>query len=344
MVLKIKIILSILALLILVAVVAVTFQSSGEVVDTPSSDALIIESSENEVKPLLEGVVEKDAQSHSELTSADDSSLDERTVPAEDDSHVEPLNVLVDDVQNSSADRAQESQVNTTLEGSAPADAGYSSTVIGILGLSLIVNIILAATALALFRWRKLIVNDQQTLMPESWVKTFASSINKLGESVGQLSSFSASNRTKISDLAEILDTLQRSLDVKDQEIKRYKQGYDAHLYKRFLSKFILTTEALRQSLEKDELVKSDYESILFRLEDAIEDCGVIVHDIEIGSDYRELGGLVMDNPPLVSTEDASQVFKVASLVRSAYILSSGGDDQVIIPAKITVYSDSKGD
>lgn len=233
--------------------------------------------------------------------------------------------------------------VKSAIELSPVSTSETSSIVILVLCLSVAANLMLAAIALYFFRWRTLVVNDQNTLMPERWVTGFVSSIDKLGDVIQQLTQFSASNRSNINNIAEILDTLQRSLDDKDQEIKRYKRGYDSHLYKKFISKFVLISETLRQILDKDEFSKSEGENIHFRLQDALDDCGVTTKEIEAGLDYINLGSLVTDNPRLIEAEDSSQAFKVAECLRPAFILSTAGDDQVIIPAKITVYSYSQG-
>jgi len=206
---------------------------------------------------------------------------------------------------------------------------------------SLIVNALLALTAFYLFKWRKLVVNDEKTLMPEHWVGAICSDVGVLGKAVSQLVNTSASNSKKLSELGEILDTVYRSLDEKDREIKRYKQGYDTQIYKRFVRKFILITVSLKELLHKDELSKADLETIHFRLEDALEDCGIEIRDVEVGSDYRELGDLVEDNPQSCPADDAGQHFKVAELIRSAYVIVTGDSHHVIIPAKVKIFTQS---
>ena len=221
----------------------------------------------------------------------------------------------------------------------APDESGKSGWVlISFLLASLITNILLASTALYLLRWRKLPINDEKTPVPEHGVNNLDSVLDNLVKAVNQLVKDSSENSKKSSDLNEILDTLHRLLDNKDKEIKRYKQGYDAQIYKRFVRKFILITASLNDALQKKELQRADYEAIHFRLEDALEDCGVESRDVEIGSDYRNLGDLVEDNPGLIPAEDADQNFKVAELVRPAYVLTTGEKEQVVIPAKVKIF------
>ncbi|MGB2247119.1 MAG: hypothetical protein ACPH3N_05590, partial [Alcanivorax sediminis] len=96
-----------------------------------------------------------------------------------------------------------------------------------------------------LYRWRKVLIASQDVLLPEE----LANAINGLSEAFQKLyaenQSFgetSNSNAVKITDgvkmLGRSLLTFQKSLEEKDQEIARFKQGYDTNILKRNLVGF----------------------------------------------------------------------------------------------------------
>ena len=209
--------------------------------------------------------------------------------------------------------------------------------------ISLIANVLAILMIMYLFRWRKVITQNDNALMPQQWVENFASRIKKMTKYLQQVVDLSSHNHKKLSEISEIIATFQKALDEKDTEIKRYKSGYDAHIYERYLSKFILITRRLQEILENQEIDKSDINSIHIRLEDALEDCGVMVKDIEIGSDYREQGAFIADNPELIVAKTEKDVGKIVTVKRPAYIIRTPeGEERVVIPAQASVYSNKK--
>lgn len=310
-------------------------ESTANEVAPPEADSIPQTSSEevNEISPPVESEI------------AEDSSAEEVQV-SQEKTLIEPqdeTDQIIDESQSDGPKLESEPKLEVEQEREViPQAAEESAQSNGIINyvvmISLIINIILAFTAFTLFRWRKLVVNDEKTLMPEQWVNSFGSEIVNLSQVVGQLVNGSSSNSKKLNDLGEILETFNRSLDDKDKEIKRYKQGYDAYIYKRFVRKFILITASLKDLLDKGEPGKVDLEAIHFRLEDALEDCGIEIRDIELGSDYRKLGDLAEDNPQSCPTDNEDQHFKVAEVIRPAYVIANEDRSNVIIPAKVKVY------
>ena len=73
-------------------------------------------------------------------------------------------------------------------------------------------------------------------------------------------------------------------------------------------------------------------------MEAALEECGLELWSPEVGSDYRELGEEVADDPRHVSTDDPSLEFKIESIDSPAYIVEGQGDREIIVQAKVTIF------
>jgi len=213
-----------------------------------------------------------------------------------------------------------------------------------------IVIMILALTTLLsvgisfyLYKWRKILLENNQFVVPEEWAKCLRSldeSVGELNQTIGSglqvVGAESKSNSEKISAMTETYMELQDVLDQKDKEIKRLKTGYDAVIFKRFVRRFA----RIEQSI--DDFIFEDGETeqliMLRRLfEDAFDECGVCKFSPEIGEDYRRANG-VSDNPKSKKTDNAEDEFKISEVLEAGYKLGAGADEEVIIPAKVRIF------
>ena len=168
-----------------------------------------------------------------------------------------------------------------------------------------------------------------------------------LGESVGELSQAiggrlqvvgdeSKNNSEKITNMTETYMQLHDTLDQKDIEIKRLKNGYDAQIFKGFVRRFARIEQTVDDFILEDG--ENDQLIMLSRLfEDAFDECGVCKFSPEIGSDYRRENG-VADNPKLKITENPEDEFKIFEILEAGYKLVSGADEKVVIPAKVRIF------
>lgn len=203
---------------------------------------------------------------------------------------------------------------------------------------SLLVNVLIILLFFQQIRWRKNIFNGQEVLMPEQWVNSLSDRMMRVFNALDQLGEFSKANYKNINEISEISQTLNNVIDSKEEEIKRFRKGYDEYIYHKFLSKFINITDAVNRLAQKDSVTRDDFENIHFRLTDALEDCRVSVKFIEVGSLYSDLGDLVEDNPKTISTENENQNLRVAEVMRPAYLVSSSEGSKVVLPAKVSIY------
>ena len=118
------------------------------------------------------------------------------------------------------------------------------------------------------------------------------------------------------------------------------KKGHDAKIFKRFVSRFIRVSVALEEIREeaKDSDQAKNYKYLCRLIQNALEDCGVEQIRPDINSDYREAGPEIADDPTLITTNDSTLDFKIASVESPAYVIEGQGDREIIIPARVSVY------
>jgi len=219
----------------------------------------------------------------------------------------------------------------------------------GLLGLALFMLSIALCISIAvsfyLYRWRKILLANQNLAIPEE----FVGSISHLNKHIAQLSQALVMHLQKlvdknsvmdssISDMTETFMTLQDSLDHKDTEIRRLKQGYDNTIFRKYLLRFVRVDQVIEDyKLDKPEF-KDELNQIQSILVDALEECDVERFTPELGSDYRKSYG-VADSPRVIepkTTEDIA--YNIAEVMEDGYrlILQDGYD--VILPAKVKIY------
>ena len=190
-----------------------------------------------------------------------------------------------------------------------------------------------------LYRWRKVLIASQDVLLPEELAKA----INGLSEAFQKLyvenQSFgeaSNSNAVKITDgvkmLGRSLLTFQKSLEEKDQEIARFKQGYDTNILKRNLVGF----SRLSLFIDGVEDETPEIRNIRLLLEDALEDSGVEKFFPEIGANFKSAVG-VEDRPKVEGVDDPSLDMKIIGGERPGFCLGQGGNPSALVILKARV-------
>lgn len=190
-----------------------------------------------------------------------------------------------------------------------------------------------------LYRWRKVLIASQDVLLPEELAKA----INGLSEAFQKLyvenQSFgeaSNSNAVKITDgvkmLGRSLLTFQKSLEEKDQEIARFKQGYDTNILKRNLVGF----SRLSLFIDGVEDETPEIRNIRLLLEDALEDSGVEKFFPEIGANFKSAVG-VEDRPKVEGVDDPSLDMKIIGVERPGFCLGQGGNPSALVILKARV-------
>ena len=212
---------------------------------------------------------------------------------------------------------------------------------------ALLITAISLGVSFWLYYVRSVFLKDGPALVPEKWGVylekmryVIGDSSSRTNESLSALVSASAHQTEKANSVLDSFLTLQEAISSRDDEIKRLRKGQDATVFKRFLARFIRVStalEAIRKECAGTEQEKN-YKYLCRLMEAALEECGLELWSPDIGSDYRELGEEVADDPDHVSTDDPSLNFKIASIDSPAYIVEGQGDREVIVQAKVTIF------
>lgn len=203
---------------------------------------------------------------------------------------------------------------------------------------------------------RSVYLKDGPALVPEKWGAIIAELTDRseqtrlhVKQSLAEIEVRVDIQAQKSDALLESFLTLQNALSAKDSEIDRLRKGHDAKVFKAFLNRFIRVDRALAEL--KEELASEGHEknyNYLYRImQDALEECGVERRLPEIGSDFRDAGASVADDPMVKQCDDVADDFKIAEVNTPAYIIEGQGGVEVIVPAKVTIFravtNDEKG-
>jgi len=163
--------------------------------------------------------------------------------------------------------------------------------------------------------------------------------LHRLYERTEQLVELGFRHSEQVGSLAETFMTLQKAIDVRDDENKKLKLGYDAQIFGRFLRRFIRVDRAIQDYLDDPSGETENLLLVKRLLEDALDECGVEPFEPEVGEDYRAMGDQVADNPKDIPTTDPDQDFQVAEIVERGYRLRGADDSwQIVVPAKVRIY------
>ena len=183
-------------------------------------------------------------------------------------------------------------------------------------------------------------VDSKNYLMPGEWVKT----IDSLGATVTEASSSSlqtvANSDLVLEDfkyLKNIFLELQNKLNDQDKEIKRLRKGYDNHLVKKFINRFLRVHNYLvKQNQEFPEDLS--LQNLLMLMDDALESSNVYLYNPEVGGDYRDVDGLA-ENPEIIETNEKNQDFKIKNIIKPGYFLKYEENKEFVQDAVVSIYS-----
>ena len=222
-----------------------------------------------------------------------------------------------------------------------------SLLIFSVIALS-ITTTVAVAISFYLYYWRRILLAQPNTTVPEDWAKY----LREVGQHVSKLDKFmkkqldllsqnGSATRQEVSEMAETFFTLRASLDEREAEIRRLKKGYDAHIFRNFLYRFIRVHQTLRARLEVDETSKDDMTQVEELMADALDECGVQLFEPPLGVDWRRQEG-VADRPESIETEDPDKAFQIAEVVEPGYRLGEGENADVIVNAKVRIFAPAK--
>ena len=189
-------------------------------------------------------------------------------------------------------------------------------------------------------RHENLKINSKNYLMPSEWVKAINSLENTVKDVSSKTIQTAINSDTVIEDFKSLKDIfleLQGKLNDQDREIERLKKGYDNHLVKKFIIRFLRVHNYLvKQNQEFPEDL--GLQNLLMLMEDALESSNVHLYNPEVGGDYRSIEGLA-ENPEIIETNDENQDFKIKSVVKPGYFLKYDQNKEFVQDAVVSIFS-----
>ena len=210
----------------------------------------------------------------------------------------------------------------------------------------------LAAVAISfyLYRWRRILLSQKHLTVPEehgAWIKDLSKwirgSTKEVASRIESIGRQSVETNQGIKDLSETFMTMQQALDEREKEIQRLKKGYDAHVYRKFVSRFIRVDQALEESQQDGGADQTGLGQIRLLLSDSFAECGVECFQPQIGEDYREADG-VAEEHQTVKTDRPEDDFKIAEILKSGYQIRSAESVEVIMEARVSIYRFQEGE
>ena len=175
------------------------------------------------------------------------------------------------------------------------------------------------------------------TIKRRSLMKTKGSTRLSEGSNQSDLSAL----MKNIDDMSHTFMTLKTNLDQKDEEISRYKYGYDATIFKNFLLRFTRVDKVIKEYINDNKIDLNGLKDIQIQMDDAFAECDVEIFSPEIGADFKATIG-VADNPEIRHTSNKTQDSTIAEILQPGYRRklpdNSGNEYQIIIEAKVAIY------
>jgi len=237
--------------------------------------------------------------------------------------------------------------------GASPAEAATVAPVVADPASSSVLNIAVlimaiataasVATSLYLYRWRRILLADPKLLVPEElgkYLGELGQSVTELGNAMSHglqcVEQATGKNSADVANMIETFMTLQKAVDERDEEIKRYRRGYDAQAYRRFINRFIRVDQFIDACLESGPESADELRQVRRLLQDALDECGVEAFAPEVGADSRKADGIA-DNPKTARTDRSADAFRIVEVIEPGYRLNGGDGAEVLLPAKVRI-------
>ena len=200
--------------------------------------------------------------------------------------------------------------------------------------LLVIISLLSLAYNFHLFRLKNFWVkNNQLYCTPEEWAREIKSNSYELGN-----------NSEQLKKMISIFSSMRNEINAKDEEIKRYKNGYDKKIYKDFLLSFIKISNRInalvQESDNENEKTLKKLNNLNALMDNALEGCGVCKIDekIILNKDFRNTENLVDDNPTIIKTIDIQNNYLIKEIIEDGYQLADTEEQVIIKKAKVSIY------
>ena len=221
---------------------------------------------------------------------------------------------------------------------------GFLYAILILLTVSLASSIFLI---IYLLNWRYQISDTQVSVVPnellkllESQVEGFNQTTHYIGDYIKRIAHDRGKTDTDIKELQNAFVIFQESLNKKDREIERYKNGYDSAIYKNFLGKFT----KFYIELKKESSVPENRHSVelltdmLEQLEDALLECNVELRTPALMEQADEYKDIISGHKKIKTTDQPDLHGKIAEVLLPAFVLKTQTREEVLREASITIY------
>lgn len=231
--------------------------------------------------------------------------------------------------------------------------AGYhwksNSIMTSITVISLIVAILSIFTSFWLYRWRVRLSDEQSIMVPEVLIERTDQQIKLLSEThqtIPELGQYVATQaketNNKIEEIGSSLNRFQAALKEKDDEINKYKIGYDIFAHRRFVGRFFKIYLMLENSSEDEKETNQWLDKIKLFFEDAFEESGVELFLPDSGISYLENNHIFDEDIKLVATGNSKDDGMVQSILTPG-LRSLDGEQEIVIKPKVAVFKFNGG-
>ena len=120
--------------------------------------------------------------------------------------------------------------------------------------------------------------------------------------------------------------------------MERFKKGYDADIYHKFLLRFTRVDSVLKEYIDDGTIDLEGLDDIHSQMEDALEECGVEPFYPVIGLNFKTQDNIA-DNPKRIPTNDKNQHETVAEVSQIGYLRRREDTSvEIISKAKVVIY------
>jgi hypothetical protein len=245
------------------------------------------------------------------------------------------------------SDESMLSSVNTNLEENKQFNYDM---IITLLGLTTLISLLISFW---LYKWRKVVIAGKDIVVPETFAKQvdgIVQAVTNSGSELrtvvnqqnGAVNQFSGSLKNLDESIKSMIDTymsLQTALDQKDEEIGRFKEGYDSKIFHNFLLRFTRVDRVIQEYLEDGKIDLEGLRDIHEVMEDALKECGVELFSPNTGESYLDLDGIAA-NPKKIDTKDKSQNLTICEVIKAGYKRKLPNSKfEIITQAKVSIFT-----
>lgn len=199
-----------------------------------------------------------------------------------------------------------------------------------------VATLVSVAVALYLNRWRRRLIANPKIVLEEEYSRGDRSIDTQVAKLDRLITNNTKDVREQITNLVDTFMTLQAALDERDSEIRRLKEGYDAHIFKKFVGRFIRVDRVIEDLMIEEKYDKDGLMQIRKILVDALDECDVEKFAPDKGEDFRYAVG-VADNPKSVVPKTQEEEYKIIEVLEPGYRIRGQERNNVILASKVKI-------